>query len=223
MAVQGAAEHAAQQRVPGLAGALTMRVLAGLRGMLRSGVDRPLTGAEELVAEAVQDVKGMARRAAEQAARSAVAGVTRWQRLGPDQVSALESMALAAAEGAACKAVEAAGRVSLTLLAEAEAARQSPSSLWARTAARMWIRWLAARRGGPPAFAEGLLSWILPERERNHLLADLDEEFEAHILPKCGSRGARAWYWRQALRSIVPAGRMRLAALLGRLLPSSPR
>jgi len=222
MAVQGAAEQAARQKVPGLVGALTMRVLVRLRQNLQ-----PCVGEQELAMQAVQDVNAMARRAAEQAARSAMTRVTAWQRLGADQVSALESMVLTAAEDAACKAVEAAGRVSVTFLAEAEAVRKAeragPPDLWARAAALVWIRWLEARRSGTPGLAEALLWRILPEADRNCVLADLEEEFEADILPRRGVRGARAWYWRQALRSIVPLGRMRLAALFGRLWPWSPR
>jgi hypothetical protein len=219
LAVQGAAEQAAELRVPQLAGRLTMRVLAGLRGNVGSGLDGPLARAEEVAAEAARDIQAMARRAAEQGTRAAIASVTSWQRLAPGAVCTLESVALAAAECASHRALQAAGSLSVTLLAEAQVLRRSgrrrPTGLCARAAARVWIGWLATGHSASPRLAEGLLRWVLPARDRQFLLADLDEELEA-IVSRHGLRAARAWYWRQALGSVVPLGRMRLAEVLGR-------
>ncbi|MGD8331731.1 MAG: ABC transporter permease, partial [Acidobacteriota bacterium] len=54
-----------------------------------------------------------------------------------------------------------------------------------------------------------LIAWTLPRRERGALVGDLDEEYEARIRPVRGKLRADAWYWNQALRSIVPNLRRR--------------
>jgi len=44
-----------------------------------------------------------------------------------------------------------------------------------------------------------LLALILPRRERERVLADLEEEFLAELLPRAGRRAARRWYRHEAL------------------------
>jgi predicted permease len=54
-----------------------------------------------------------------------------------------------------------------------------------------------------------LITWTLPHHERGALVGDLDEEYEARIRPLRGKLRADAWYWNQALRSIIPNLRRR--------------
>ena len=56
----------------------------------------------------------------------------------------------------------------------------------------------------PSRFAEMLLFLFLTKEQREHLPADLEEEFRTLILPKFGQRFARFWYWSQVIRSIGP-------------------
>jgi hypothetical protein len=227
LAVQGAAWQAAEQQVPEMAGTLTLEVLAGLRRRVLEGMDRPLADAEGLASEAVQAVLRTVLGAAERAALSEAAGLARWQRLGAGPTAALESLAHVAAAGAAQRAVETAGRLSLDLLDDARAAqaqsRQRQLAPDSSAAGPVRRSWPTGRQAEPPAAAEALLRWLLPERDRDVVLADLQEELETHIRPRCSPSEARAWYWRQALGSIVPLARMRLFALLGRLWSWIPR
>lgn len=61
----------------------------------------------------------------------------------------------------------------------------------------------------PPRIARRLLSTLLPERDRVVLVGDLDEEFTRHVVPTRGRLRARAWYWRQVIRSMPAAVRLR--------------
>jgi predicted permease len=57
----------------------------------------------------------------------------------------------------------------------------------------------------PPRFAQWLVARTLSARtgERDAILGDLAEEFN-DTLEHSGARAARAWYWRQTVRSITP-------------------
>ncbi len=53
-----------------------------------------------------------------------------------------------------------------------------------------------------PAVARLLVRVLLPSREAEFILGDLDEEYAEEVLGRLGPGGARAWYWTMALRSI---------------------
>ena len=63
----------------------------------------------------------------------------------------------------------------------------------------------------PPRAPRWLLRMAAPATDRAVILGDLDEEYRARRagLPGAQSRGARAWYWRQALASVPSALRLR--------------
>ena len=50
----------------------------------------------------------------------------------------------------------------------------------------------------PPLTARWLLRLALPRAEREFFMGDLEEQFNAEVLPRAGKRAARAWYWQQA-------------------------
>jgi predicted permease len=56
----------------------------------------------------------------------------------------------------------------------------------------------------PPRLAETLLGVALDARDRDCVLSDLEEEFEARLARE-SAHDARAWYWRQAVTSLIPA------------------
>jgi putative ABC transport system permease protein len=51
----------------------------------------------------------------------------------------------------------------------------------------------------PPRLAAWLIERIIPSDARDAAVGDLDEEFQQEMLPRLGARGARRWYWRQAI------------------------
>lgn len=55
----------------------------------------------------------------------------------------------------------------------------------------------------PPRTAKFLLLMV-PKRDREYLIGDLEEEFQTILLPEYGLRAARLWYWWQVLSSITP-------------------
>ena len=61
----------------------------------------------------------------------------------------------------------------------------------------------------PPQSAE-LLLHLMPERDREYILGDLEEDFRTDFLPKFGPEKARRLYWWHAVRSV-------LAVVLGRV------
>ena len=66
--------------------------------------------------------------------------------------------------------------------------------------------------GRPPRVAAWVLTRLAPPSMREHLLGDLEQEFEAR-LGRGGARGPAArWYWWQAIRSVPHLLRERLAA-----------
>ncbi len=67
---------------------------------------------------------------------------------------------------------------------------------------------MKARR--PPFLAEWIASRSVPARDRDVVLGDLDEEF-LDIAAVRGPGAASRWYWRQALASLIPNLRRRLA------------
>jgi putative ABC transport system permease protein len=67
----------------------------------------------------------------------------------------------------------------------------------------------SARSSRVRRLGRGCLSLILPPDSREHVLADLDEEFDRHIAPDRSPFAASAWYWRQLAGSVRPALAMR--------------
>jgi hypothetical protein len=55
----------------------------------------------------------------------------------------------------------------------------------------------------PPTSAKFLLL-LIPRRNREHLIGDLEEEYAAVVLPEYGFRKARLWYWFQVLATLGP-------------------
>ncbi|MPZ20331.1 MAG: hypothetical protein GEV06_20805, partial [Luteitalea sp.] len=55
----------------------------------------------------------------------------------------------------------------------------------------------------PPYLARWFLTRTLTGAARSAIVGDLDEEFTTSVLPRLGRRGARCWYWRQAIRSVT--------------------
>jgi putative ABC transport system permease protein len=51
----------------------------------------------------------------------------------------------------------------------------------------------------PPRLASWLLARVLPRDAHDSAAGDLDEAFRDEVVPRLGARGARRWYWRQAL------------------------
>ena len=76
--------------------------------------------------------------------------------------------------------------------------------------------------GSPPALAERLLGWSCPAADRAAMLGDLAEEYATHLAPSLGRRRARRWYWAQALRSLPPNARRRLAERARRPIAPHP-
>lgn len=63
-------------------------------------------------------------------------------------------------------------------------------------------------RSGPPVIAQALVSRLTPRTHRSCLLGDLAEGY-SHRLSQSEAE-ARAWYWRQALRSMPSLAGLRL-------------
>src|SRR5690349_20166745 len=63
------------------------------------------------------------------------------------------------------------------------------------------------RMPGPPPVARWLIEHCTVSVDRDAMLGDLSEEFEARALMSNGA--ARAWYWQQTLRSVAPTLRRR--------------
>lgn len=55
----------------------------------------------------------------------------------------------------------------------------------------------------PPATAKFILL-LVPKRNREHVIGDLEEEYRTILLPEYGVRKARNWYRWQVVMSIVP-------------------
>jgi putative ABC transport system permease protein len=53
------------------------------------------------------------------------------------------------------------------------------------------------REMNPPKAARWLLEWLLPEKIREFVMGDLEEEFQRLVHSNSGLRFARKWYWRQ--------------------------
>ena len=61
---------------------------------------------------------------------------------------------------------------------------------------------LADRASSPPiAPAERCLCYLLPRRQREAILGDLEEDYRTNFLPKFGAREARRMYWSHFIRS----------------------
>jgi hypothetical protein len=55
----------------------------------------------------------------------------------------------------------------------------------------------------PPATAERLACYLLPKRQRETILGDLEEDYRTTFLPKFGPQEARRMYWSQFIRSVA--------------------
>jgi len=55
----------------------------------------------------------------------------------------------------------------------------------------------------PPKMAT-LLILLIPKKNREHVLGDLDEEYRTILVPRYGRRTAKAWYWWHVAISIGP-------------------
>ena len=62
----------------------------------------------------------------------------------------------------------------------------------------------------PPAWAQALVSLLVPARDRDSISGDLLEEYRETVVPQRGSRAANAWYLRQVAgfmwRACLPFG-----------------
>ncbi len=56
----------------------------------------------------------------------------------------------------------------------------------------------------PPPVARWLLSVLAGPEDADAMVGDLDEEFQAWVLPTVGLARARLWYWRQVVASAAP-------------------
>src|SRR5262249_12728136 len=45
---------------------------------------------------------------------------------------------------------------------------------------------------------------LIPKKDRENLVGDLEEEFLTILLPRYGARRARIWYWEQVILSLGP-------------------
>jgi len=54
-----------------------------------------------------------------------------------------------------------------------------------------------------PRFPKFLLL-LIPKKNREYVIGDLEEEFHTILVPEYGYRIARWWYWAQVLAAFVP-------------------
>lgn len=54
----------------------------------------------------------------------------------------------------------------------------------------------------PPQFAEYVLL-LIPKKNREHLIGDLEEEYRTKVLPEWGPLRARIFYWEQTAVAVV--------------------
>ena len=59
----------------------------------------------------------------------------------------------------------------------------------------------ASEAARPPKSAHFVLL-LVPKKDREHLIGDLEEEYRTNILPEYGKFWARVWYWVQAIQAI---------------------
>ncbi len=64
-----------------------------------------------------------------------------------------------------------------------------------------------------PRLARWLLTWLVPESEREFVIGDLEETFHAHASDDVSA--ARRWYWRAAFANVVSTRAVRRADLSG--------
>lgn len=69
----------------------------------------------------------------------------------------------------------------------------------------------------PPTTAKFILL-LVPTRDREHLVGDLEEEYRTIVLPEYGVRMARFWYWWQVLGSVAPLFWSQLKRIAGVVL-----
>lgn len=73
----------------------------------------------------------------------------------------------------------------------------------------------APRKSNRPPSSARFLLLLIPQRHREHLIGDLDEEYATIVLPEYGLRKARLWYWCQVLTSLLPLLGAELKRLVG--------
>ena len=66
------------------------------------------------------------------------------------------------------------------------------------------------RRVQPPRLGRSLLASLLPPRDREFVLGDLEEQFQSVVDSHVGLRGARRWYWKQIYLCLVRRGEPKL-------------
>lgn len=54
-----------------------------------------------------------------------------------------------------------------------------------------------------PKNAKLILTFLLPRKNRDYILGDLDEDFLHNIIPDYGEKIAKRWYWFQTIRTIL--------------------
>lgn len=65
-------------------------------------------------------------------------------------------------------------------------------------------------QAGPASYATSLpksakfILLLIPKSQREHLIGDLEEEYNTIVLPEYGVRKARGWYWWQVAISVGP-------------------
>src|SRR5581483_10932756 len=85
------------------------------------------------------------------------------------------------------------------------------------------IRHRSQRSTSPPSTARVFLR-LIPAKDREYLVGDLEEEFRTIILPRYGPAKARLWFWQQTMIAIGPFiiqffKRAILLKLVGKLRP----
>lgn len=63
--------------------------------------------------------------------------------------------------------------------------------------------WFENDEHRPPWFAEYLIYFFMTKEDRKNIIGDLREEY-AEVLLRFGDKGARVWFYKQALTSLFP-------------------
>jgi len=77
-----------------------------------------------------------------------------------------------------------------------------------------WTGMRSSKADHPPRAAQFILLMI-PKRNREHLVGDLEEEFRTKVLPEWGPLGARFFYWEQTAVAVISYVWPLLKRLLG--------
>lgn len=68
---------------------------------------------------------------------------------------------------------------------------------------RIRATWFEKEELTPPWIAEYLLYFFMTREDRDNILGDLREEY-AEVLSRFGNKGARIWFHKQAISSLLP-------------------